>query len=25
LSTFNDVGHLHLMSAQLREQLVTYR
>ena len=25
LSTFNDVGHLHLMSAQLRERLVTYR
>lgn len=25
LSTFNDVGHLHLMSAQLGEQLVTYR
>ncbi len=25
LSTFNDVGHLHLMSAQLNERLVTYR
>ena len=25
LSTFNDVGHLHLMSAQLQERLVTYR
>ena len=25
LSTFNDVGHLHLMSAQLHERLVTYR
>lgn len=25
LSTFNDVGHLHLMSAQLKERLVTYR
>ena len=25
LSTFNDVGHLHLMSAQLEERLVTYR
>ena len=25
LSTFNDVGHLHLMSAQLGERLVTYR
>ena len=25
MSTFNDVGHLHLMSAQLQERLVTYR
>ena len=25
LSTFNDVGHLYLMSAQLKERLVTYR
>lgn len=25
MSTFNDVGHLHLMSAQLNERLVTYR
>ena len=25
LSTFNDIGHLHLMSAQLNERLVTYR
>ncbi len=25
LSTFNDVGHLHLMSTQLNERLVTYR
>ena len=25
LSTFNDVGHLQLMSAQLKERLVTYR
>ena len=25
LSTFNDVGHLHLISAQLQERLVTYR
>lgn len=25
LSTFNDVGHLHQMSAQLNERLVTYR
>jgi broad specificity phosphatase PhoE len=25
LSTFNDVGHLQLMSAQLEERLVTYR
>ena len=25
LSTFNDVGHLHLVGAQLSERLVTYR